>query len=445
MTENEKSLMEKLIKISTNAGAENAEVIMAKGQGQSAECRLGKIEAIESSDALDIGLTVYIGKKTASVSSSRTDNDSLLKMVDRVISMVKLTPENPFCGIASKDQVAKNWSKINMLDPYRPTPKKLIDLALETEESARSVKGITNSEGAGAAWGKTDISMMSTNGFFGHLERSSHSISVSVIAGEGSEMETDYDYTAKAFAEDMRSPKEVGLRAAKRALSRLNSSQGTTGNFPVIFDPRVSKSIAGHISSSINGASVARGTSMFLEKMNEKILNTSIDVVDDPKLYRGHGSVPFDGEGLPTIKRNVIEKGILKGWLLDLASSRQLDLKPTGNARRGIGGPASPGTSNFMISPSKISPKELRNDIKSGLYVTELIGSSVNLITGDYSRGASGFWIIDGEITDPVSEITIAGNLKEMFLNLSAANDLDTTHSMMAPSLRVENMMIAGN
>ena len=445
MKTKDKLLMEQLLKMALEEGADHAEVIMAQGQGQSAECRLGKTEAIERSDTSDIGLTVYLGKQTANVASNRTDPDSFGKMVDRVIAMAKLTPEDPYIGIATPDQVAKNWAKVNMLDSIIPTPDQLIDLALETEESAMSVKGVTNSEGAESAWGTTDISMISTNGFYGNLQRSSYSISVSVIAGSGSGMETDFDYSATSFAEDLKSPKEIGINAGKRAVSRLNSKQAQTGNFPIIFDSRVSRSIANHIASSINGSSVARGTSMFQDQMNSKILNSSISVVDDPKFYRGHGSVPFDSEGLPTVKREIISNGILNGWLLDLSSAKQLELKPTGNAKRRIGGPASPGTSNFMILSGKETPESIRSDIKSGLLITQLIGSSVNLISGNYSRGASGFWIENGELTNSVSEITVAGNLKDMFLNLTAANDLDKSHSIMSPTLRVESMMVAGN
>ncbi len=445
METKEKNLIENLLSLALKAGADDAEVIIAKGQGQSAACRLGSIEAVERSEASDVGLTVYVGRKSASVSSSKTDKGSLKKMVERSISMANLAPENPFSGIASSDQIAKNWDEINMLDPYTPSPEKLIELAKETEHFARSVKGVTNSEGSEASWGKTDIGMISSNGFFGHLERSSHSLSVSVIAGKGSEMETDYDYTATAFSEDMRTPKEVGIRAGERAVSRLNSVKGKTGNYPIIFDSRVSRSIAGHLAQSINGSSVARGLSMFQDKMNLKILNSSINVIDNPNLFRGHGSVPFDGEGLVTKKRNLIKKGVLNGWLLDLASARQLNLDPTGNARRGIGGPASPGTSNFIIEPGHLTPKQLRKEIKEGLLITEFIGSSVNMITGDYSRGVSGFWIENGEITYPISEITIASNLKEMFLTMTAGNDLETSHSIIAPSLRIESMTVAGN
>ena len=445
METTEKNLIENLLSLALKSGADEAEVIVAKGQGQSAECRLGKIEAVERSEASDVGLTVYIGRKSASVSSTKMDNDSIQKMVSRSVAMAKLAPENPYTGIASRDQIAKEWNEINMLDQYIPSPEKLIELAKETEHFARSIKGITNSEGSEASWGKTDIGMISSNGFFGHLERSSHSLSVSVIAGEDAEMETDYDYSATAFAEDMRSPKEVGIRAGERAVSRLNSVKGKTGNYPIIFDSRVSRSIAGHIAQSINGSSVARGLSMFQDKMNEKILSSSINVVDNPNLFRGHGSVPFDGEGLATKKRNLITNGVLNGWLLDLASSRQLNLEPTGNARRGIGGPASPGSSNFIIEPGNLTPEELRKEIKEGLLITEFIGSAVNMITGDYSRGVSGFWIDNGEITYPISEITIASNLKEMFLKMTAGNDLETSHSIIAPSLRIESMTVAGN
>ena len=445
MKTSDKQLMEQLLKMALKGGADNADVIFARGEGQSAECRLGKTESIERSDGSDIGLTIYIGNRTSSVSSSRIDIGSFEKMVERSVAMAKLAPNNPFAGLATSNQIANEWDEINMLDPYEPSPTELIDRAKETEDSARSISGVTNSDGAEASWGKTHIAMIASNGFYGELQRSSHSLSVSVIAGSGSNMETDYDYTATAYAEDMRSPEEVGVRAGKRAISRLNSKQSKTGSFPVVYDQRVSKSIAGHIASTVNGSSVARGTSMFQNDLNKKVLNSSINIVDDPKLIKGHGSIPFDGEGLLTFRRNIFKDGVLNGWLLDLASSRQLELPPTGNSRRGVGGPSSPGTSNFMILSGNETPESIRKDIKEGLLITQLIGSSVNMITGDYSRGASGFWIQNGEITYPVSEITVAGNLKKMFMELTPANDLDFSSSVIAPSLRIEEMMIAGN
>ena len=439
-------IMNNVLKYSKELGADNAEVLLATGESKAVEFRLGKVEALESSsNGYELGLTIHLGKKTANVSSSNKSESDLRKMTERCFEMAKVSPENIYSGIASSDKVAKDWKKIDMLDDYIPSTQKLLEMSQETEDSARSVKGVSNSDGASASWGKSNFAMLSSNGFYGSFSGSMFSLSVSVVAGSSSNMETDYDYSSKVFFEDLRNPDIIGLTAGERAVKKLNSKKCKTGKFPVIFDKRVSKSIASHIASAINGSAVANGTSLFKDKMEDKVLNSSITVVDDPDLYRGFGSSPFDGEGLAKTKLNMIENGILKNWLLDLSSSRQLEIESNANAIRGIGSNAYPGPSNFMILPSKNKFETLCEDVKEGLLITELIGSSVNMITGDYSRGASGFWIDNGKITYPVSEITIAGNLKEMFLNMIVSDDIDLSSRISAPSIRIDSMIIAGN
>ena len=439
-------LMNNVLKYSKELGADDAEVLLAKGESKSVEFRLGKVEALESSsNGYELGLTLYLGKRTANVSSSNKSNDELKKMTERCFEMAKVSPENIYAGIASSDKIAKEFKKIDLLDTYVPSTQKLLEMSQETEDSARSVNGISNSDGASASWGKTNFAMLSSNGFYGNFSGSIFSLSVSVVAGSAPNMETDYDFSSKVFFEDLQKPNIVGLTAAERAVKRLKSKKCKTGKFPVIFDKRVSKSIASHIASAINGSAVANGTSLFKDKMGEQVLNSSINVIDDPNLHRGLGSSPFDGEGLAKNKLNMIENGILKNWLLDLSSSRQLEVESNANAIRGIGSNAYPGPSNFMILPSKRKFKTLFEDIKEGLLITELIGSSVNMITGDYSRGASGFWIDNGEITYPISEVTIAGNLNEMFLNMIVSDDIDLSSRISSPSIRIDNMTIAGN
>ncbi len=286
---------------------------------------------------------------------------------------------------------------------------------------------------------------MTSNGFFGSSKKSNHSVSVVVIAEKDGKMERDYDYSSKVFGKDLRNSNHIGIEAAKKTLARIGATKPLTGKYPVIFDPRVSRSIAGHFASAINGSAIARKTSFLKDMLNKQIANPAINIIDDPFLKRGLGSRLFDAEGLGSRKYTLIKDGVLEQWLLDLSSAKQLNLKPLGNAKRGISGPPSPGTSNFMISPGDVTPENLIKNVSEGFFVTDMIGSSVSMITGDYSRGASGFWIKNGELSIPITEATIAGNLKEMFMTLQPANDIDHSHSINSPTLLIEGMTIAGN
>ena len=286
---------------------------------------------------------------------------------------------------------------------------------------------------------------MTSNGFFGSTKKSNHSVSVVVIAEKNGKMERDYDYSSKVYGEDLKDGKKIGHEAAKKTLARIGAKKPVTGQYPVIFDPRVSRSIASHFASAINGSSIARKTSFLKDSLNCKIANQSITLIDDPFLERGLGSRLFDAEGLGTSKHVLIEDGVLKNWLLDLSSARQLNMFPTANAKRGISGPPVPGTTNLTLLPGEASPESIISSISNGFYITDMIGSSVSMVTGDYSRGASGFWIKNGELSTPITEATIAGNLKDMFKTLKPANDLDFTHSINCPTILIEGMTIAGN
>ena len=286
---------------------------------------------------------------------------------------------------------------------------------------------------------------MTSNGFFGSSKKSNHSVSVVVIAEKNGKMERDYDYSSKVYGEDLKDGEKIGREAAKKTLARIGAKKPVTGQYPVIFDPRVSRSIASHFASAINGSSIARKTSFLKDSLNDKIANESITLIDDPFLKRGLGSRLFDAEGLGTSKHVLIKDGVLENWLLDLSSSRQLNLLPTANAKRGISGPPAPGITNLLLLPGEASPESIISSISNGFYVTDMIGSSVSMVTGDYSRGASGFWIKNGESSTPITEATIAGNLKDMFMTLKPANDLDFSHSINCPTLLIEDMTIAGN
>ena len=445
MTNKISKIMDMLLDRARAAGADAADGMVAGGHGHSVSVRMGEVEAIERSEDHDIGLRVFVGARNASISTSRLDEESISSLAERAVAMAKLAPEDPFAMLATSDQLAKDIPALDIYDESEPSAGELKSRALSAEEAARAVPGITNSEGGSASHGSVEVMLATSNGFSGQYKRSSFGISAMVLSEKNGVMERDYDYTAAVYDEDLKDPAEIGRRAGERTMERLGAISPATGAYPVIYDNRVSSSIASHIASAINGAAIARGTSFLKDMMGEAIASSSVTMVDDPLRQRGMGSSPFDGEGLPRQRRIMVEDGVLKGWFLDLASAKQLGLDPTGNAGRGIGSPASPGTSNWIMQPGDISRDELIANIEEGFLVTEMIGSSVSLITGDYSRGASGFWIKDGKISHPVTEATIAGNLKDMLMNITPANDLDLSKSTAAPTLRVDGMTVAGS
>jgi PmbA protein len=444
-TDDHLDLLDQLIQRARKAGADQADALLYRGISISHAQRLGKIEKLERSEGYDLGLRVLIGKRQAIVSSNDQTAPALDALVERAIAMAKVVPEDEFIGLAEPDEIARNWPALDQLDPVEPPTERLIELAKAAEEAARSVAGITNSEGAEASWGTSRIALAASNGFRGGYAGSSHSVSVSVVAGTGDGMERDYDYSSAVYGEDLEDPSVVGQRAGEKAVKRLNGRKAATCRVPVVYDPRISSGLLGHLAGAISGPSVARKTSFLKDKLGQRIFAAGVTVTDDPHRPRGFRSKPFDGEGLPNAKRAFIDDGVLTSWVLDLRSARQLGLRSTGHASRGTSGPPGPSTTNLYMEPGKLSPQELIADIKSGLYVTELIGMGVNAVTGDYSRGASGFWIENGEIAYPVNEITIAGNLKDMFLNLTPANDLVFRSSINAPTIRVEGLTIAGS
>jgi len=349
------------------------------------------------------------------------------------------------CGIAPEELLARTWPDLDLDDRRRPSARKLIALVAEAEDAARAVKGVTNSEGAEAGWGRSSVMLAASNGFSGGYSRGGWSLSCSVVGGEGTGMERDYEWTSAVHFEDLMAPARVGRNAGKFAVRRLNPRKAASARVPVVYDRRVSGGLIGHLASAINGRAVARGTSFLKDKMGAKVFADGIRILDNPRRLRGLGSRPFDAEGLPTRRLAVIDDGMLTTWLLDLAAARQLNLKPTGHASRGVSGPPSPSTSNFYLEKGELSVDELIADIKSGLFITDLIGFGINGVTGDYSRGASGFWIEKGKLAWPVSGITVAGNLKDMFLNMTPARDLQFKGATNAPTVRIEGMTVAGS
>ena len=348
-------------------------------------------------------------------------------------------------GLADADELAKGEPlDLELCDSKEPSAEELIDLARTCEEAALNVDGVTNSEGADASWSRSDVTLAASNGFSGRYAISRHGIGVAVLAGEGTAMERDYEFTSAVFAADMKGAAEIGRIAGERTVRRLNPRKVPTSKVPVVYDPRVSAGLVGHLASAINGAAIARGTSFLKDEMSKMIFSSDITIVDDPHRRRGLRSKPFDAEGLSNTAMKFVDAGKLMSWVLDLRSARQLGLSSTGRASRGSSSPPSPTTTNLYLEAGKVSPQELMANIKDGFYVTELMGFGINNITGDYSRGAAGFWIENGEITYPVSEMTIASNLTEMFLNMTPANDLVFRFGTDAPTVRVEGMTVAG-
>ncbi|MGH6958982.1 MAG: TldD/PmbA family protein, partial [Dongiaceae bacterium] len=339
-------------------------------------------------------------------------------------AMARTVPEDPYCGLADAGELARQIPAIDLCDADEPTTELLKERARAVEESALAVKGVTNSEGADAGWSRSTIALAASNGFHGSYARSHYGVGVAVLAGEGTAMERDYDHASAVYGRDLEDAAAVGKRAGERTVKRLNARKAATAKVPVVYDPRVSRGLLSHLASAINGASIARGTSFLKDKLNQRIFGADITITDDPHRPRGLNSKPFDGEGIANRKRAIVEDGVLTTWVLDLRSARQLGLKSTGHAARGTSSPPSPSLTNLYMAAGKMTPEEMIGGILSGFYVTELMGMGVNGVTGDYSRGAAGFWIEHGEITYPVSEVTIAGNLNDMFLNLTPANDL---------------------
>ena len=438
-------IIEKMLSASTKAGADETDITFISRGGVDVQVRLGKVESAERSEDYQMGLRVFCGNRTATISSSQLDDENITQLAERAVAMAQAAPEDPYARLATSDEQAKNLPEIELCDEIVFSTDQLTEMARSCEDAALTVTGITNSEGSSASQSRTDILIATSTGFSASYQRSSFGFSAVVLAEKDGKMERDYDYSSAVFASDLDKPEDIGAEAARRTLSRLGARKPTTGTFPIIYDKRVSRSIAGHFASAINGVSVAKGTSFLKDYMGEKIAPSNITMIDDPLRPRGFGTCLFDGETLPVSRQSMIENGVLQRWFLDLATAAQLGLTPTGHASRSLSGPPSPSPSNLFIEDGKQSLEELIKDIESGFYVTEMMGSSVSLTTGDYSRGASGFWIENGEITWPATEATIAGNLKEMFMSLTPANDGDLRQSLSAPSLRVDSMMVAGS
>lgn len=432
------------VSLARKLGADAADALVFDGRSTEIEVLEGRIEKVEQSEAREIGLRVFCGKSSAILSGSVLTTDALTRLAEKAVAMAKLAPPDPFAGIADAEQIATSFPDLDLISDYLPTAEELERMASDAEAAAFAVEGVKKSGGAGASVSDRSIALAISNGFARGYRRTGMGVSVSAIAGEGTGMQRDYDYSSAIHFGDLRQPSDVGREAGERAVKRLNPRKVKSQSVPVIYDRRVASGLVGHMLGAISGSSIARGTSFLKESLGQQIFGEHITIVDDPLRRRGPGSRPFDGEGLACQSRNLIDAGVLTGWILDLRSSRQLGLKPTGQGSRGLSSPPSPSSSNVYLQPGTCSPQVLLGQVSQGLYVTELIGSSINMVTGDYSRGASGYWIENGELTYPVSEITIAGNLKEMFRSIEPADDLAFRTAVNAPTCRVEGLTIAG-
>ncbi|WP_296419526.1 TldD/PmbA family protein [Pseudooctadecabacter sp.] len=447
MTQSLADLTHRLIDAAKAAGADAADAVAVAGTSVSIDVRNSVLEEAQRAEGTDIGLRVFVGNRSANVSASDTSDRTIEEMAQRAVVMAGAAPEDPNAGLADPAQLASDLdvSRLDLVDASpEPDPAWLEDQAREAEAAAMSVEGVTQAQSTTAAYGRRQVHLAATNGFSGGYESTAHTLSSVAIAGTGTGMERDYDYDSRIHLSDRRSAADIGRVAGERTVERHGARRPKTGTYPVVFDERIASSLIGHLLSASNGASVARGSSWLLGKVGERILPDDIDLIENPHRPRVAGSRLFDGEGLPTSERRIIEHGVLTGWTLDLSTARKLDLKSTASASRGTSGPPSPSVTHVALTQGTQSRADLLRDMGTGLLITSMIGSTINPNTGDYSRGASGFWVENGEIAYPVNECTVAGNLLDMLGRIVPANDARTHLSRVVPSLMVDGMTLAG-
>ncbi|HFC05161.1 MAG TPA: TldD/PmbA family protein [Rhizobiales bacterium] len=433
-----------LVSRAVAGGASDADVVAVNGQNTSVEARNGKLENTERSEGISVGLRVFVGKSQAIVTASRFTADDRAELVERAVAMARVAPQDPFAGLADDTQLAKDHPDLDICDTAEPSSEELLATALAAEAAGLAVKGVTQSVGGSASSQRNEIFLATSGGFRDGYTRTSYGVSAAMVAGEGTDMARDYDYSSAVHLDDLDGAADIGRNAGERAVKRLNPRKVASQKCPVIFDQRVASSLVGHFSSAVNGSTIARGTSFLKDDMGKALFADGVNIIDNARMKRGLASKPFDGEGVATGTRHIIENGKLASWLLDCRSARQLKLHSTGNAGRGTSAGPSPSSTNLYLEAGPASPDEMIADIKNGFYVTELIGMGVNTVTGDYSRGAAGFWIENGKISFSVSEVTIAGNLREMFSMLVPASDLEFHGSTNAPTCLITEMTLAG-
>lgn len=448
MTQSLSDLSDQLLQAARRAGADAADAIAVDGTSLSITVRAGALEQAERSEGIEVGLRVLVGQRQACVSASDTKPETLSQMAERAVAMAREAPEDPHAGIADPAQLATDTATeaLELYDPSpEPDPAALQDDAARAEAAALRNPGISQVQSASAGYGHRRIHLAASNGFSAGYARSDRGLSCVAISGTGTGMERDYDYDSRVFQADLRDAEDIGSTAAARAVERVGARKPKTGAFPVIFDERIASALIGHLLQAVNGSMIARGSSWLRDAVGEAVLPDSLSIIEDPHRRRVAGSRLFDAEGLPTAKRAIVDKGVLTGWTLDLATGRKLGLPSTANASRGTSAPPSPSLTNIALTQTDQSRADLIAEMGTGLLITSMIGSTINPNTGDYSRGASGFWVENGAVTYPVNECTVAGNLRDMLKTIRPANDARPYLSRMVPSLLVEGLTLAGD
>ena len=438
-------LCQKMLDLSVKAGADQVSATAAMTEGLEAAARDGAIEDIGRSETLDVGVRVIVGNRQACVSASSRKDSALAEMAERAVAMAREAPEDPYCGLPDAQNVATAFPDLDLCDPSQADAERLREDALAVDAVARAVPGVAKSEGSTASWRRSEIALVLSNGFSAQRKGSFWSASCSAIAGEGLGMERDYAHAVARWRNDLRPLDAIGREAGERAARRVNPRKAPTKSVPLVLDQRLASSLVGHFLGAINGSSVARGSSYLKDRLGERIFPKGFTITDDPLQRRGLGSRPFDGEGLASLRNVLVEDGVVQTWLLDSGAARQLGLTSTASASFSVGSPPRPSHTNVTLTPGERSPQQMIEGIGDGFFVTEMLGASINPTTGDYSRGASGYWIENGELAYPVTEATVAGNLIEMFGALEAANDLPLDRAMKVPTLRIDGCHVAGN
>ena len=441
----DQNLLAELIDAARKAGADAAEAVTAERQSLSISVRAGELEEVEREESRDLGLRVFVGQRQATVSGSDLSPEACAKLVERAVAMARLAPEDPYAGFAPVERLALGPAPdLQLYDPTELSPETLEDRAREAEAAARAMPGVVNSDGATAGWSTARWLIATSHGFTGHHQASGFSLGASAIAGDGETMETGYDGRSVRWHEDLPGAAAIGREAGRRAGARLGSRKINSTTAPVIFENRVAMSLIGPLVGAISGPSIARGSSFLKDKLGQKVFGDHVTITDDPHRLRGLGSSPFDDEGVATQAMHIIDKGVLTTWLLNSSSARQLGLETTGHASRGLAGPPGVGVSNLTVQPGARDLAGLMTEAGEGLLVTSMFGPSLNGNTGDWSVGCSGFWFENGELAFPVSEITVAGNLTEMYARLVPGADLEIRGASNAPSLLIDGLAIAG-
>jgi PmbA protein len=439
-----RSVAQSLVERGIAAGASAADALYVGDRSSSVQVRLKEIDSVSRSEGEEIGLRLFVGQRSATVASSDLSDEALAALVERCLAMAREAPEDRYAGLAPEELLESgDLADIESDDGREPDPSELRARALAVEATALAVEGVTNSSGCGASASASTFALATSGGFSGAYRSSGHGCSASVIAGEGSTMQRDHAWHSARHLGDLESAEDIGRRAGERAVARLNATRPKPGKYPILFDPRVSASLLGHFAGAISGTAVARKTSFLQDKLGSAVFGPGISIVDDPLCRRGLRSRPFDGEGVRVSLQALVADGILKTWIAESASARQLGIDPTGHAARGGGGAPSASPSNLYLAAGERTRDQLLAAHPEAVLIIELIGQGVNPVTGDYSRGAVGFMVRNGQIAEPVAEITIASNLTDMFATLEPASDLEFRRGIDAPTILVPEMTVA--